>query len=334
MGWCAKCHCRVCKCEIIYDEIGMRLQNTGSMGKKKLKMGRASKRLAKFWQLLNLSGNQLTGLYDSNLWERSRIPTNTFGYSNSFLMNLNLYDILADSPFGQDSFGTPVNNPLSETSVDQDQNELEDEPLKKTQRRKKFSFDAGPEEEPQPQPWQMNNLTFMCEKKPPVKIDSERTTKRLKKLSCSKNDENEIGRQDSGGQSHDSLQDFIAADDTISNEDSGLESAISDSDIEPVLGVKRGRPFTRNQHVVSTEYNFDDDQCITQTYSFQDPFSAQTTCVQPTITRPFYKDFNGSGREYSRKSYAAKLNLKEVTGENLFDHKPKIAKNPRKPRKK
>lgn len=246
-------------------------------------------------------------------------------------MNLNLYDIIADSPFGQDSFGTPVNNPLSETCVEIDQNELEDEPLKKNQRRKKFSFDAGPEEEPQPEPQQMNNLTFICGKKLTVETDTERTTKRLKKLSCSKNDENEIGRQDSGYQSHDSLQDFIAADDTISNEDSGFESASNESDIEPVLGVKRGRPFTRNQHVISTEYNFDDDQCITQTYSSQDPFSAQTTCVQPTVTRPFYKDFNGSGREYSRKSYAAKLNLKGVTGENLFDHKPKIAENPRKP---
>jgi hypothetical protein len=132
-------------------------------------------------------------------------------------MNLNLYDILADSPFGQDSLGTPVNNPMSETSVDQDQNELEDEPLKKTKRRKKFSFDADPEEEPQLQPQQINNLTFMCEKKPSVEIDIERTIKRLKKLSCSKNDENEIDGQDSGGQSHDSLQDIIAADDTISN---------------------------------------------------------------------------------------------------------------------
>jgi hypothetical protein len=91
--------------------------------------------------------------------------------------------------------------------------------------------------------------------------------------------------------------------------------------------------MTRNRHVVSTEYNFDDDQCVTQTYWAQDPLSAQTTCVQPTVTRPFYNDVDGSGREYSKKSYAAKLHLKRVTGENLFDHKPKTAKNPRKSRK-
>ena len=170
----------------------------------------------------------------------------------------------------------------------------------------------------------------MCEKEPPAEAGATKVKKRLKKLSCSKNEEI-LDQILSDERSYDSLEDFVAPDDTISREDVGLDSASCDSDIAPVLGVKRSCPATRNQRVVKTEFNNDDDGCITQTFYRRDRNFPETNCPQPMVVRPFYNYADDSGREYSKKTYAAKLHLKRVTGENLFDHKPP---NPRKSRKK